>query len=154
VLGIHGEDIDERFPVMKVSTGISFIVVPLKSLDSVKRCKLNEQKFDELITTTEAKAFMLFCPEPEDRKNHLHARVFAHYYGVAEDAATGSANGCLTAYLVKHRYFGKSKIDVRVEQGYEMGRPSLLMLRGEEKENQIDVNVGGNVILVAEGKLV
>ena len=51
------------------------------------------------------------------------------------------------------RYFGKNKIDIRVEQGYEIGRPSLLYLRAEEKEGKINVSVGGKVAMVAKGKL-
>jgi trans-2,3-dihydro-3-hydroxyanthranilate isomerase len=154
VLNIEMGDIDENFPVMEVSTGIPFIIVPLKTLDAVKRCSLDEAKFAELIKTTDIKAFMLFAPEPENDENDIHARVFAHYYGVPEDPATGSANGCLAGYLVKTKYFGEAKCDCRVEQGYEIGRRSLLMLKAEKKGMEIVVNVGGKVILVAEGKLV
>jgi trans-2,3-dihydro-3-hydroxyanthranilate isomerase len=80
--------------------------------------------------------------------------MFAHYYSVPEDPATGSANGCLAAYLVKHRYFGQDQIDIRVEQGYEIGRPSLLLLKAAEKEGEIEVFVGGRVIMAAKGALV
>jgi trans-2,3-dihydro-3-hydroxyanthranilate isomerase len=154
VLNVRQDDIDERFPVMEVSTGIPFIIVPLKTLDAVKRCKLDEAKFEELIKTTDIRAFMLFAPEPENEGNDIHARVFAHYYGVPEDPATGSANGCLASYLVKTKYFGEAKCDCRVEQGYEIGRRSLLLLKAEERNGEIEVNVGGKVILVAEGTLV
>jgi len=154
VLRIGQNDIDENFPVMEVSTGIPFIIVPLKTLDAVKRCSLDEAKFADLIKTTAVKAFMMFAPETENQGNDLHARVFAHYYGVPEDPATGSANGCLASYLVKTKYFGHAKCDCRVEQGYEIGRKSLLFLKAEEKNGEIEVNVGGKVILVAEGKLV
>jgi len=63
-------------------------------------------------------------------------RFFADYYGVPEDPANGSAKGCLAGYLVKHRYFGKDQINIRVEQGYELGRPSLLLLKAEEKREK------------------
>jgi len=59
----------------------------------------------------------------------------------------------LAAYLVKYRYFGTEKIDVRVEQGYELGRPSLLLLESEEKAGIINVRVGGRVFMVASGRL-
>ena len=71
-----------------------------------------------------------------------------------EDPATGSANGCFAGYLVKHRYFGGEKIDVRVEQGAEVNRPSILYLKAEKKMDTIEVNVGGKVAFVAEGHLV
>jgi trans-2,3-dihydro-3-hydroxyanthranilate isomerase len=80
--------------------------------------------------------------------------VFADYYGVAEDPATGSANGCLAGYLVRYRYFGEQRVDIDVEQGYEIGRPSLLLLRAAENDEGIDVSVGGRVIMVAKGELV
>ena len=83
----------------------------------------------------------------------MNVRFFADYFGIAEDPATGSANSCLAAYLVKHRYFGKNKIDIRVEQGYEIGRPSLLYLKAEERTGKIDVSVGGKVVMVAKGIL-
>jgi len=84
----------------------------------------------------------------------FYIRVFADYYGVPEDPATGSANGCLAGYLVKYRYFEKNQIDIRVEQGYEIGRPSLLFLKAEEKDEKIDVFVGGKVIMIAKGEFI
>ncbi len=101
-----------------------------------------------------AKAFLLFCPDTHNRINDLCVRVFAERYGVPEDPATGSANGCLAGYLVKYRYFGKDRVDIRVEQGYEIGRPLLLFLRSEKKEEKIDVGVGGRVIMIAKGELI
>ena len=84
----------------------------------------------------------------------MNVRFFADYYGVPEDAATGSANGCLAGYLVKHGYFGKQQIDVRVEQGYEIGTPSLLLLKGHKQDGAIDVFVGGKVLMIAKGEFI
>ncbi len=78
--------------------------------------------------------------------------MFGDYFGVPEDPATGSANGCLAGYLVQHDVFGGA-IDIRVEQGYEMGRPSLLRLRARRHEGEIDIQVGGRVFPVARGEL-
>jgi trans-2,3-dihydro-3-hydroxyanthranilate isomerase len=79
--------------------------------------------------------------------------MFADYYGVLKDPATGSANGCLAGYLIHNRYFGDNPVDIRVEQGYEIHRPSLICSKAELRGNIIDVFVGGNVVMVAEGKL-
>ena len=65
-----------------------------------------------------------------------------------------SANGCLAGYLARHRYFGRDEIDIRVEQGYEVNRPSLLYLRSRDRGEEIDVFVGGQVQLIARGELV
>lgn len=154
VLGIDEREIDERFPIQEVSTGIFFIIVPLKTMDAVKHSRVVRDKYFRLIEDRKAKAIFIFCPETYKKENDINARMFCDYYGIAEDPATGSANGCLAGYLVKYRYFGNSQIDIRVEQGYEIGRPSLLYLRAEEKDGKIDVSVGGKVVMVAKGELV
>jgi len=153
VLGINTGDIDERFPVQEVSTGMYFIIVPLKTLDAVKRAKVDRDKYFKLIENRPAKAILVFCPETYSQENDLNVRVFVDYYGIPEDPATGSGNGCLAGYLVKNRYFGKDQIDIRVEQGYEIARPSLLYLKAENKDGKIDISVGGKVVMVARGEL-
>ncbi|MFX1254660.1 MAG: PhzF family phenazine biosynthesis protein [Promethearchaeota archaeon] len=153
-LSLDKMDMDEKFPIQEVSTGLPFIITPLKSLNAIKRAKIVEKDFFDLIKDSEAKAILLFCSETYNSENDLCVRVFAHYYGVPEDPATGSANGCLSGYLSKYRYFGKESIDVRVEQGYEIDRPSLLLLRSEQTEGTIEVKVGGKVILIAKGQFV
>jgi len=146
--------IDSRFPVQEVSTGLPFIMIPLVSLDAVKACRIDSVGYLNLINQAEAKSLFVFCPETYLPENHFNSRMFDHFHGIAEDPATGSANGCLAAYLVKHRYLGNNEIDVRVEQGYEIGRPSLLLLKAKEERDGISINVGGKVIPVAKGSLV
>jgi trans-2,3-dihydro-3-hydroxyanthranilate isomerase len=102
---------------------------------------------------TEAKNLFVFCPEPHEEGNDLSACMFGEYYSVPEDAATGSAAGCLAGYLVEHRYFGKDSIDFRLEQGYEIGRPSLLYLRARKEGGGISISVGGRMQLIARGEL-
>jgi trans-2,3-dihydro-3-hydroxyanthranilate isomerase len=153
-LSIEEADIENRFPVQEVSTGLPFMIVPLKTLEAVKRARVNRAVFFGLIAKTKAKAPLIFCPETYDPKNDLNCRVFVDYYDIPEDPATGSANGCLAGYLVKHRYFGDEPINVRVEQGYEIGRPSLLYLKAEGNADAIDVLVGGKVFKIAEGEFV
>lgn len=153
VLSLDKHDIDDRFPIQEVSTGLPFIIVPLKSLDAVKRASIARDPYYTLIKNTRAKALLVFCAEPYNNHHDLNVRVFVDYYGIPEDPATGSANGCLAGYLVKNSYFGKDHIDISVEQGYEIGRPSLLLLKAEKKA-EIDIWVGGKVILIARGKLI
>jgi len=154
VLSINQADIDDRYPIQEVSTGTPFIMVPLKTLSAAKRATIDKAEYLGLIENTQAKAILIFCPETLSDANHLTVRVFADYYGVPEDPATGSANGCLAGYLVKHRYFGKDQTNVRVEQGHQINRPSLLLLKAQEKGKEIDVFVGGRAQMVAKGEFI
>ncbi len=95
----------------------------------------------------------MFCPEPCEQGHDLHARMFAPFYGIAEDPATGSGSGCLAAYLLRHRYMGTAEINISVEQGYEIRRPSVLYLRAAEDSGKFDLHVGGQVIMIASGRL-
>lgn len=151
VLGLNRDDYDDKFPIQQVSTGLPHIIVPIKSLDALRRIKLHTQNYYQLIDRTWAKNIQVFCPEAHGDLNGISTRMFTDYLGIPEDPATGSGNGCLAGYLVRHRYFGSDAIDVRSEQGYEMGRPSLLHLKASLKEGHIEVNVGGSVVPIAEG---
>jgi trans-2,3-dihydro-3-hydroxyanthranilate isomerase len=151
-LNLEVKDIDERFPLQEVSTGIPFIIAPLKNLDAVKRARTDRAKQLELAQEGSAD-ILVFSPETYGEENDLNVRVFVDLLGIPEDPATGSANGCLAGYLCRHRYFGSEKVDVRVEQGYEISRPSLLRLKAEKQKDKIDVRVGGKATLVATGKL-
>lgn len=154
VLSLNMDEIDSRFPIQEVSTGIPFIIVPLKTHESLKRIRVNREKYFELVENTESKEILVFCPETYASENDLSVRVFAEYLGIPEDPATGSANGCLAGYLVEHSYFGEKPVDVRVEQGYEIGRPSLLLLLAQRNKDGIEVLVGGKVVMVAKGEFV
>lgn len=153
-LSLPFDTIDTRFPIQEISTGIPFIIVPLISLEAVQRARVASAPYDELVRDSTAKDVLVFCSEPLDPSRHLHVRVFAPYHGVMEDPATGSANGCLAGYLVANRYWGEPQIDVQVEQGYMIGRPSLLYLRASESADNITVSVGGKVEMVARGELI
>lgn len=159
VLGLLPDEIDTDFPVQEVSTGTAFIIVPLKTLRSVVKARVKLKRFLKLLEKTDrllgADAIFVFCPQTENPENQIHARAFVHLHGIPEDPATGAANGNLAGWLAKYRYFGDSKVDnVRVEQGYEIKRPSLLRLKAEDKGDEIEVHVGGRVKLVGQGELV
>ncbi|MEC9489133.1 MAG: PhzF family phenazine biosynthesis protein [Halanaerobium sp.] len=154
VLHLEPAEIDNNYPIQEVSTGLPFIIVPVRTLRAVKEAKLDYDNYFRLIENTASKSLFAFCPETYLAENQLHARDFTAYYGVPEDPATGSANGCLAGYLVKYRYLSEDKIDITVEQGYEVKRPSLLYLQAEERDGRINVTVGGKVQKVAYGKFI
>lgn len=154
MLNISVDDIDDRFPIQSVSTGVDFVIVPLKTQQSLQACLVDIQKCKELTKNTEVKGVVVFCPETHNPENDLCVRVFAPALGIVEDPATGSANGCLAAYLIQYDYFAQPSIDLKVEQGYEINRPSLLLLKALRNQEVIQVFVGGKVIMVAQGEFV
>jgi trans-2,3-dihydro-3-hydroxyanthranilate isomerase len=154
VLNLIDDDIDDVFPIQEFSTGLPFIIVPLRNLQALRKAYVDRNRLLAMVDALEAKAILCFSPETYKPEHDLAVRVFADYYGVPEDPATGSANGDLAGYLVHHKYLGKQEIDIKVGQGYEVGRPSLLMLKARRTDEAIEVNVGGGVVMVARGELV
>ncbi|MBP0022024.1 MAG: PhzF family phenazine biosynthesis protein [Cyanobacteria bacterium SBLK] len=154
VLSLLPEEIDGNFPIQEVSTGLPFIIVPLKKHQSLKQIQVRKEKYLVLIEKTEAKAILVFCPETNLPENQLSVRVFCEALGIPEDPATGSANGCLAGYLAKYDYFGDRPINICVEQGHEINRPSLLFLKATKIEKTIEIFVGGKVIEIAKGELI
>lgn len=153
-MGVQASDFDDRFPAQEVSTGLPAAIVPLKATGALRYARRSQDALDRLNEKYGIVTLLFFSAEPRCEDNDLSVRVFTYYPSVPEDPATGSANGCLAGYLSRYRYFGDSTVDVKVEQGYEMGRPSLLRLRAVEKNDSIEVHVGGKVVMVARGELV
>ncbi len=152
VLNLSPEDLSPQWPVQEVSTGVPFIIVPLQSRKALQAAVLNPAAYQALIARTQAQAILLFAPGGYTPTGQFSVRVFAEALGIPEDPATGSANGCLAAYLAAHSYLGSSTINVCVEQGYEIGRPSLLWLQAQSALEGIAVAVGGRVRPVARGE--
>lgn len=152
VLQLKEEDFDGRFPIQEVSTGMPFIIVPLKALDAVRQANVNMTYLRAMASEVHG-GILIFCPQAIQKSNNLHARVFVDLYGIPEDPATGSGNGCLAGYLLNYRYLGTDKVCARVEQGYEIARPSLLLLKAQKTGDAFQVDVGGKVFLIAKGKL-
>jgi trans-2,3-dihydro-3-hydroxyanthranilate isomerase len=58
---------------------------------------------------------LIFCSQTIHGGTEVHVRVFVDLFGIPEDPATGSGNGCLAGYLSHYRYFGTDEVDVTVE---------------------------------------
>jgi trans-2,3-dihydro-3-hydroxyanthranilate isomerase len=153
LLGLDAGDIDPDHPVERASVGISFLMVPVRSLDAVRRARYRAELLPELRERGAPSAVFVFAPETCSPENQIHARMFGPEEGVAEDPATGSANTCLGAWLLEHAWLGPGEVNVRVEQGYEIGRPSLLRVSARHEVGRVRVSVGGRVIFSARGEL-
>lgn len=151
ILGIDESDFKQDLPIEEVSTGFPTLIVPLTNLAALKRIKINKDEYFSFANQAWAKIILVFSREAYESDQDLSVRVFADFYGIAEDAATGSSNGALAAYLIQHQTLGMSNINAAVGQGYEIGRPSTLALKASQTSGEIEVFVGGSVVEVAEG---
>ncbi|WP_416838311.1 PhzF family phenazine biosynthesis protein [Haloferax sp. DFSO52] len=154
VLSLDVSNLDTDWPVQVVSTGLPAVMIPLHDRDALGRCEVDPAAYRTFLDEVGVDNLFPFCPDPRDDANDIAARMFAPGHGVPEDPATGSANGNFAGYLARHRYFGDSEIEVTVEQGYEMGRPSHLFLEASDDGDEVTIRVGGAVEFVAEGSLV
>jgi trans-2,3-dihydro-3-hydroxyanthranilate isomerase len=151
VLGLKKGDIDHRWPSEEVSTGLPFVIIPLRSLEALKRIRVDADAIRSLNAGGPDSIPLAFAPEGQEPGQGYSVRVFPVLQGITEDPATGSGNGCLAAYLVKNAYSGSRNVEDLVGQGYEIGRPSTIHLKAWMSGDEIMVNVGGKVSEVATG---
>jgi trans-2,3-dihydro-3-hydroxyanthranilate isomerase len=153
LLTLDAEDVDTRAPAQVVSCGVPYLLVPLKSLDAVRRAKLRTDVLEEKLNHPQMESVFLFSAETETAAGTVHGRMFAPAFGIPEDPATGSACGPLGCYLVKYGLVPAGpESRIVCEQGFEMGRPSILFITIGQAEGQISsVKVGGHSVLVGEG---
>lgn len=154
LLGLTPADIDLSSPIVEVSIGPSFTFVPIASLEALARARFRTDRHEVLQDLGYPPCLFLFCRATTPAGNDLRARLFATPLGIVEDPATGSANACLAAYLLRYVEPERSALAVRVEQGVEMGRPSLLHLAAERRGDHTRIEVGGHVVLSLRGELV
>jgi trans-2,3-dihydro-3-hydroxyanthranilate isomerase len=150
-LGLREEDLDPALPVETVSTGLPFAIVPLRSLETLRRHRLDWTAAEAYLAGTDAKFMYLVCRETVDPAARLHARM-VFYAG--EDPATGAAAGCAASWMVAHGV-AKSGERVLIEQGIEIERPSRLYVSAaREGDRTTAVRVGGHVVEVLRGEVV
>lgn len=147
ILCIDEGDIRDDYPIEEVSTGISAIMIPLKDLDALRKCRVNHPAFQDFIDN-QCKGDLLAFIEDD---GNIRGRVFVDDIGFKEDAATGSANGGLAGYLLKHNFFNSDNLNYVVKQGIEMNRPSSLHVHAALKNDHYTIEVGGSACIVAEG---
>lgn len=152
-LGLAVDDIDDATPVQQMSAGVSAVIVPLRGLDALKRAKLDLGTYAGLMARGFPPLVYLFCCETHSPENDLCARFFFEAHGVREDPATGNGASFLGAYLLTHGQYGADGLSLRIEQGYEVRRPSLVLLRARGDGDDREVSVGGQVTATVKGEL-
>jgi trans-2,3-dihydro-3-hydroxyanthranilate isomerase len=145
-LGLAVEEVRSDVPIQVGSSGIPFLFVPLSNLKAVRRARRPGGLGANVY---------VFALSAERSGSDVHGRMFDDGLGIGEDPATGSAQGPLGAYLVAHELVRvEPTTRIRVEQGFEIGRPSILEIEVDKAGAAITaVRVGGRCVPMGGGWL-
>jgi trans-2,3-dihydro-3-hydroxyanthranilate isomerase len=155
-LGVAKQQItDTKWPVQVVSTGLPVMIVPIRTLTAVRSIVPDVSAIAELCQQYGANGIMTFSTMTVEQQATVHTRMFAPLIGIIEDPATGSASGALGAYLLQHGVVEVAPLtEIIAEQGYEIERPSRILIQVESEDDAIQtVKIGGQAVMVLEGTL-
>jgi len=145
-LSLVDEDIVPTSPIQQVSSGAPYTFVHLRDLGAVQRARMQRSVAKSPV--------YVFATETVEPGSDVHARMFAgEALGIEEDPATGSAQGPLAAYCVKYGILPlRAQVRMRTEQGFEIGRRSILDTRLSMAGTTVTaIHVGGTVVDVGGG---
>lgn len=155
VLSLDASDLVEKGPAPRaVSCGVPFLFVPVRDRGAMGRVRLDHGTWERVLSSFWAPHLYVVTLDTERPDSDLHARMFAPALGIAEDPATGAAAAALAGYLGGPETIGTGTLRWVVEQGFEMGRPSMLEVEADKVDGEITaVRVGGAAVLVSEGEM-
>jgi trans-2,3-dihydro-3-hydroxyanthranilate isomerase len=155
LLGVAEAEIlqDADYPQF-FSCGVPFLFVPLKDRTVLARVTVDLAAARRLQESAGVSQVFVFSYDPERDESDIRARMFAPHFGIAEDPATGSAAAAFAGYLVPRSWHREGTLKWTIEQGFEMGRPSLIYLEADIAEGAATaVRVGGTAVRMSEGAL-
>jgi trans-2,3-dihydro-3-hydroxyanthranilate isomerase len=137
-----------------VSCGTAFLFVPVRDRNAVGRARVKLDQFEAALNKYFTAKVFLFAMDGERPGSDVRARMFAPSIGVTEDPATGGAAVALGGYLAARDPRFEGTLRWVVEQGFEMGRPSILEVEADKKDGKITAaRVGGRTVLVCDGTM-
>jgi trans-2,3-dihydro-3-hydroxyanthranilate isomerase len=142
-----GELLPEGRGAQVVSTGAAHLLIPVRDRSAIERAKPDAARLLSILSASGGEGAYLFCRDVARAGSAAHARFFNPTMGISEDAATGTAAGPLGAWLVKEGLVREGSI--RIEQGFTMGRPSLI----EIEVSRGGVSISGRGCVSIEGTL-
>jgi trans-2,3-dihydro-3-hydroxyanthranilate isomerase len=146
--------LDDQMKPEAVSCGTPFLFVPVRNRAAVARARLRNDLWEPTLGDYITQMVMIFAMEAEQAGHHVRARMFAPTMGVPEDPATGSACVALGGYLAARDQRTDGTLRWVVEQGFEMGRPSILEVEADKKKGALTAaRVGGRTVLVCDGRM-
>jgi trans-2,3-dihydro-3-hydroxyanthranilate isomerase len=136
------------------SAGISFTLVPVRDLAAIRRCAPRLDHWQAAFTRHGRSSAFVFCRQTVETGSAFHARMFAPHLSGFEDPATGSAAAAFAGVLLRFEPPEEGEHDFVIEQGYEMGRPSLITLSVTVQNRElVAAAIGGEAVAVTEGTI-
>jgi trans-2,3-dihydro-3-hydroxyanthranilate isomerase len=146
--------LDDPWMPQALSTGLPFLFVPVASVAAVARARLRMEPWESTLQGAWGSEVFVFARGGERAGTDFHARMFAPGLSVPEDPATGSACAALGGYLAARDNRRDGTLRWIVEQGFEMGRPSMLEVEADVTAGELTaVRVGGSTVIVSEGMM-
>ena len=148
-LGLAEIDLTGQAPGQVVSTGVPFLIVPVTGMDVLKKVRVDRPLFLSLLKRIGVDAAYLFCLDGFEKDTDAHGRLFNSAAG-SEDPFTGSAAGCMGAYIARYGLCPGRVLTV--EQGHLMGRPGQGTVEIIGSVDNIEsVKVGGCAVKTLDG---
>jgi trans-2,3-dihydro-3-hydroxyanthranilate isomerase len=142
------------FQPQAFSCGLPFLYVPLRSRQALSRSRLDTSLWRGTLRESWARDVFVLAWDGPPGGPVLHARMFAPGSGIEEDPATGSAAAALSGYLAARDASTALTLQWTINQGADMGRPSLLRVLADRSDGRITkVRVGGSSVVMTEGEL-
>lgn len=154
-LGVAADDIGfGRFSPKQYDSGVPYTCVPVKSRAALARAKPVLSDWTAAFGTHKYNDAYVFTNETDNAECDYAVRMFAQHGGVFEDPATGSAAVAFAGVLADQLPPNEQQQTVLLEQGNDMGRPSLIELSFcATGRTASDVTIGGTSVLLIEGTL-
>jgi trans-2,3-dihydro-3-hydroxyanthranilate isomerase len=154
-LGIDPNEIGfDRHVPSRHSAGVAYDLIPVASLEALARSKPQGEAFDKAFGDSDHPSAYVYTRVPDAGSLRFRARMFGPGMGVAEDPATGSAAAAFAGALMECEPLGDGEHDIVIEQGFEMGRPSMISLQMVIKDGAlVSAEIGGQAVMVGRGEL-
>ncbi|MEP1932884.1 MAG: PhzF family phenazine biosynthesis protein [Roseibium sp.] len=144
----------ENHAPSRFQVGPPFTFVPVRDLEALSRAKPVAAMWQKGFGSEDHNHAYIYCRETRSHDSAFHARLFAPDMGIPEDPATGSAAAAFAGVVNYYDGLTAGTHHIRIEQGFEMGRPSLIDLEIDVENGSMHaIRIGGQATLVARGEL-
>jgi trans-2,3-dihydro-3-hydroxyanthranilate isomerase len=137
------------------SAGVPFTFVPVASMAAIARAEITSPHWAAVFGSPRAGAVYVYTQETAHTTSSFHARMFAPRMGIPEDPATGGAAVAFAGVVNAFDQLPAGSHKRNIEQGFEMGRPSIIALSCEVAQRGVleTVRIGGSAVRVMEGEI-